>query len=77
MIRVTQKVSITYIKSVQCGRHLWHAKHLASNSFSLTLRLDARRAGSDGNMPASGSEGPGFDPQQGNKFSFENFQPRG
>ena len=37
----------------------------------------ARRAGSDGSMSASGSAGPVFDPRQGSKFSFENFQPRG
>ena len=36
-----------------------------------------RRAGSDGSMSASGSAGPGFNPRQGSKFSFENFQPRG
>ena len=36
----------------------------------------ARCAGSDGSMPASGSAGPGFDPRQGSKFSFENFQSR-
>ena len=34
-------------------------------------------AGSDGNMSASGSAGPGFDLRWGRKFSFENFQPRG
>ena len=28
----------------------------------------ARRAGSDGNMSASGSAGPGFDPRRGSKF---------
>ena len=38
---------------------------------------NARRAGSDGSMSASGSAGPGFDPRRGGKFSFENFQPRG
>ena len=37
----------------------------------------AHRTGSDGSMSASGSEGPGFDPWQGSKFPFENFQPRG
>ena len=37
----------------------------------------ARRAGSDGSMSASGLAGPGFDPRQGSKFSFENFQPWG
>ena len=37
----------------------------------------ARRAGSGGSMSASGSAGPGFDPQRGSKFSFENFQPQG
>ena len=37
----------------------------------------ARRAGSDGSMSASGSAGLGFDPQQGSKFSYKNFQPRG
>ena len=37
----------------------------------------ARRAGSDGSMSASDSAVPGFDPRQGSKFSFENFQPRG
>ena len=36
-----------------------------------------RRAGSDGSMSASDSEDPGFDPQRGRKFSFENIQPRG
>ena len=36
----------------------------------------ARLAGSDGSMSASGPAGPGFDPQRGGKFSFENFQPR-
>ena len=35
------------------------------------------RAGSDGSMSASGSAGPGFDPWQDCKFSFENFQPSG
>ena len=39
--------------------------------------VQACRAGSDGSMSASGSAGPGFDPWQGSKFSFENFQPRG
>ena len=34
-------------------------------------------AGSDGSMSASGSVGPGFEPRWGNKFLFENFQPRG
>ena len=29
------------------------------------------RAASDGSMSASGSAGPGFDPWQGSKFSFE------
>ena len=28
----------------------------------------ARRTGSDGSMSASGSAGPGFNPQRGNKF---------
>ena len=28
----------------------------------------ARRAGSDGNMSASGSAGPGFNPRRGSKF---------
>ena len=42
-----------------------------------TFEGKARRAGSDGTMSASGSAGPGFDPQRGSKFSFENFQPRG
>ena len=37
----------------------------------------ARRAGSDGSMSASDSAGPGFNPQWGSKFSFENVQPRG
>ena len=37
----------------------------------------ARRAGSDGNMSASGLAGTGFDPRRGSKFSFENFQLRG
>ena len=32
------------------------------------------RAGSDGSMSTSGSAGPGFDPRQGSKFSFGNFQ---
>ena len=35
----------------------------------------ARRVGSDGSISASGSAGPGFDPQRLSKFSFENFQP--
>ena len=39
--------------------------------------FEVHRAGSDGSMSASGSAGPGFDPQQGSNFSFENFQPRG
>ena len=43
----------------------------------LILKAKARRAGSDGSMFASNSAGPGFDPRQGSKFSFENFQPRG
>ena len=38
--------------------------------------LEARHAGSDGRMSASGSAGPGFDPRRGSKFLFENFQPR-
>ena len=38
---------------------------------------EARRAGSDGSMSTSASAGPWFDPRQGSKFSFENFQPRG
>ena len=33
--------------------------------------------GSDGNMSASGSAGPGFNPRRASKFLFENFQPRG
>ena len=37
----------------------------------------ACHAGSDGSMSASGLAGPGFNPWQGSKFSFENFQPRG
>ena len=36
-----------------------------------------RRTGSDGSMSASGSAGPGFDPRQCSKFSFENFQSQG
>ena len=40
-----------------------------------TYEEKACRAGSDGSMSASGSAGPGFDPQRGSKFSFENFQP--
>ena len=36
----------------------------------------ARRAGSDGSMPASRSAGPEIDPRRGSQFSFENFQPR-
>ena len=44
---------------------------------TLTIPSYARCAGSDGSMPTSGSAGPGFDPRQGGKFSFENFQPRG
>ena len=39
--------------------------------------VQARRAGSDGSMSASGSAGPGFNPRWGSKFYFENFQPRG
>ena len=35
--------------------------------------VSARRAGSDGSMPASGLAGLGFDPRRGSKFSFENF----
>ena len=31
-------------------------------------RQQARRAGSDGSMSASGSAGPGFDPRRGSKF---------
>ena len=38
---------------------------------------NARHAGSDGSMSASGSAGPGFDLRRGSKFSFENFQPPG
>ena len=41
------------------------------------ILINARRAGSDGSMSASGSAGPGFDPRRGSKFSFDNFQPRG
>ena len=43
----------------------------------VTIKIPARRAGSHGNMSASDSAGPGFDPGRGSKFSFENFQPRG
>ena len=39
--------------------------------------IEARRAGSEGSMTASGSAGPEFDLWRGSKFSFENFQPRG
>ena len=42
-----------------------------------TDNKNARRAGSDVIMSASGSAGPGFNPRRGSKFSFENFQPRG
>ena len=38
---------------------------------------NARRAGLDGSMSASGSAGLTFDPRRGSKFLFENFQPRG
>ena len=43
------------------------------NSYLLSLLQpdQARRAGSDGSMSASGSAGPGFDPRRGSKFSFE------
>ena len=41
------------------------------------MNIVTRRAGSDGSMSASGSAGPGFDPRQGSKFSFEHFLPRG
>ena len=41
------------------------------------MKINARRAGSDGSMSSSGAAGPGFDPRRGSKFSFENFQPRG
>ena len=43
----------------------------------LHTRNQARRAGSDGSMSASGLAGSGFDPRRGSKFSFENFQPPG
>ena len=46
------------------------------NILRITLRSEARRAGSDGSV-SSGSAGQGFDPRRGSKFSFENFQPRG
>ena len=52
----------------------------AYNKVSLTviyIRPQTRHAGSDGRMSGSISAGPGFDPQQDGKFSFENFQPRG
>ena len=49
--------------------HFWITQHKVEN--------EARRAGSDGSMSASGSAGPGFDPRLGSKFSFENFQPWG
>ena len=45
--------------------------------FSFYFYIEARRAGSDGNLSASGSAGPGFDPRRDSKFSFENVQPRG
>ena len=35
----------------------------------------AHRIGSDGNMSASGSASPRFNPRRGSIFSFENFQP--
>ena len=38
------------------------------NLVSTTLQTNARRAGSDGSMSASGSAGPGFNPRRGNKF---------
>ena len=34
---------------------------------------DVGRAGSDGSTSATSSAGPGFDPRQGRKFSFETF----
>ena len=36
--------------------------------FCIKLQHFARRAGSDGNMSASGSAGSGFDPRRGSKF---------
>ena len=44
---------------------------------TLTIYDQARRGGSDGSMPTSGSAGPGFDSRLGSKFSSESFQPRG
>ena len=43
----------------------------------INITDQARWAGSDGSMSASGSVGPGFDPRQGSKFSFVNFQLQG
>ena len=43
------------------------------NDNGIYMCADARCAGSDGSMSASGSAGPGFNPQRGSKFSFENF----
>ena len=47
-----------------------------NTDFNCIVYLDfrARRASSDGSMPASGSAGPGFDPRRDSKFSIENFK---
>ena len=60
-----------------CDKGLFRNNVLANCikfAFLKTLQMDI--FGSDGSMSASGSAGPGFDPRQGSKFSFENFQPR-
>ena len=45
--------------------------------FILKIITYSRRAGSDGSMSASDSEGPGFDPRRGRKFSIGIIRPRG
>ena len=50
-----------------------HKKKAKFTYCYFTFLPEARRAGSNGSMSASGSAGPGFDPQLGSKFSFEKF----
>ena len=64
LILFNNRISLLLVSSIQLSSLDW------TNYFpDFTLKM-ARRAGSDGSMPVSGSAGPGFEPRRGNKFYF-------
>ena len=55
-----------------CRIHMTYLiyKQYSAKLQSLTMLVQALRAGSDGRMSASGSAGPGFDPRRGSRAYF-------